>query len=286
LTKENLHQTIQTLIADGKTKEVFSFLRQQDLPSQQSATVALIESEFNELQKSILKGVISFQEERLQKNRINDKLLSLFQIEGVTNNTFKKRSNLSTLLVGLLLLAFAGGLIWWFDSVKHTCPSFPKEVRNKIIIMPFENAAGDIAKPHLILQDRINQLTKKNNLSTYAGLGAAKDVNMWNASAIANNCKANVVIWGKYSSSDSLRINLNYHFSTAPQENKIGEFITVKDVMDLLKKGEMLKTQDDAILALCGIIAMREGNKSVAKKWFDKVNQKEQLDRKFLDALK
>lgn len=67
MTREELQQTIQALIADGKTKEVFSFLKKQDLPAQQSSTVTLIEAEFNELQKSSLKGIISFQEERLQK---------------------------------------------------------------------------------------------------------------------------------------------------------------------------------------------------------------------------
>lgn len=285
LTREKLHQTIQALIADGNTKEVFSFLRKQDLPAQQSATIALIEAEFNELQKSSLKGVISFQEERLAKNKINDKLLSLYQAEGSTIHPPNKTSNLSRLLVGVLLLAFAGGLIWWFGSVQHTCPSFPKEVRNKIIIMPFENVAGGVAKPQTVLIDRINQLAHKNNLSTVAGLGASKDVNRRNASLIAQNCKANVIIWGTYSSSDSLRINLNYHFSNDPQKNKIGNLIEVKDVMDLLRQGKILKTQDDAILALCGVIAMREGNQSIAKKWFEKLKEKEEMDRQLLDAL-
>jgi len=286
LTKENLHQTIQALIADGKTKEVFSFLKKQDLPAQQSATVALIEAEFNDLQKSSLKGILSYQEERLQRNKINNKLLSLFQIEGTTSSASTTSTTLSKILVGLLLLAFAGGVIWWFESVQHTCPAFPEEVRNKIIIMPFENVAGGTAKPQTVLRDKINQLTSKNNLSTYAGLGSATDVTPRNASLIAKNCKANVIVWGTYSSgTDSLRINLNYLFTTQPQKNPLSEVIAVKDVMDLLKEGTVLKTQEDAILSLCGIIAMREGNKEVAQKWFEKVKEKESMDKEILDAL-
>lgn len=286
MTREHLHRTIQTLIADGKTKEVFSFLRKQDLSAQQSRTVALIEAEFNELQKSSLKGILSFQEERLQKNKINDKLLSLFHVEGTTNSTPTKSSNLSRILVGVLLLAFAGGVIWWFDSVKHDCPSFREEVRNKIIIMPFENVAGGTAKPQTILRDRINQLALQNKLSTQAGLGTSLDVNLNNATLVAQNCKANVIIWGTYSSgTDSLRLTMNYKFMREPQKNKVGEVIAVNDVMDLLREGKMLKLQDDAILSLCGIIAMREGNKGVAKKWFEKVKKKEELDQKILNAL-
>lgn len=206
-------------------------------------------------------------------------------MEGTPNSTSNKPSNLSRLLVGALLLAFAGGLIWWFGSVQHTCPYFPKEVRNKIIVMPFINVAGGVAKPQTVLIDRINQLAHKNNLSTVAGLGSAKDVNRRNASLIAQNCKANVIIWGTYSMSDSLRINLKYHFSHSPQEHKVGTLLEIKDVMDLLQEGEMMKTHDDAILALCGVIAMREGKEIIAKKWFEKVKEKDQLDRQLLNAL-
>lgn len=287
MNRESLHQTIQELIAAGKTKDVFSFLSEQNLPTKQSATVALIEAEFNELQKASLKGILSYQEERLQKNKINNQLLSLFEVEGISRNTPKKTSNLSKLVVGVLLLAFAGSVIWWFDSVKHTCPYYPKEVRNKIIIMPFENVAGGTAKPQTVLRDRINQLASKNNLSTHAGLGTSLDVTTVNATLIAQNCKANVIIWGTYSSGkDSLRISLNYKFAKSPEENKIGEVIAVNDVMDLLQEGKMLKMQDDAILSLCGVIAMREGNKIVAKKWFEKVNDKEPLDEQMLNVLK
>jgi len=285
LLRENLHHTIQELIAAGNTKDVFPFLRQQDLSAQQASTLALIEADYKDLHKSKLKGIISYQEERLQKNKINDQLLSLFPVESATNTKANKTSNLSKLLAGFLLLAVAGGMIWWFGDVQHTCPNFSEEVRNKILIMPFTNVAGGTAKPQVVLRDRINQLTTKNKLSTEAALGGSTDVTMRNASLIAQNCKANVVIWGTYSAIDSLRINLNYHFSNDPQKNKIGELVEVKDVMDLLKKGQILKTQDDIIMSLCGIIALREGNKEVAKKWFEKVDQKEALDERLLGVL-
>ncbi len=286
MTRENIHRTVQELIAAGKTKEVFTFLHQQNLPIQQVNALALIEASYNDLQKAKLKGVISFQEERLQNNKINDKLLSLFHIEGTAKSIPKTSSNLSKFLVGGLLFLMAGGIVWWFGAVQHSCPSFSKEVRNKILVMPFTNVAGGTAQPQVVIRDRINQLTAKNNLSTEAALGTSTDVTMRNASLIAQNCKANVVIWGTYSSGkDSLRLHLNYRFKDQPQQNKLGELVTVKDVMDLLEKGEILKSQDDAILSLCGILAMREGKEQVAKKWFEKLSQKEEMDRSLLRVL-
>ena len=285
MSREKLHRTVQELIAAGKTKDVFSFLHQQDLSSDETKSLALIEESYQDLQKSKLKGIISYQEERLQKNKINDQLLSLFPETRIASIQTHSSLNLSKLLAGFLLLAIAGGMVWWFGKVQHTCPSFSKSTRNKILTMPFTNVTGGTAKPQVVIRDRITQLTAKNNLSTEAALGTSMDVTMRNASLIAQNCKANVVIWGTYSDTDSLRLHLNYHFSKDPPEHKIGELIEVKEVIDVLKKGQILKSQEDAILSLCGIIAMREGKEEVAKKWFDKLTEKEQMDRELLDAL-
>ena len=64
----------------------------------------------------------------LQKNKINDQLLSLFPEVGVASKQSNSSSNLSTLMAGMLLLAIAGGMIWWFGKVQHTCPSFSKSL--------------------------------------------------------------------------------------------------------------------------------------------------------------
>lgn len=287
MNKENIHQTIQQFIATGKTKAVFPFLKKQDLSTEQSAAVAVIETAFNKLQKDSLKGTLSYKDERLQRNKINDQLLSIFHVEGVTSYSSKKTSNLSKLGVGLLLLAIAGIFIWGFESIQHTCPSFPKEKRHKIIIMPFENVAGGEAKSQTRLRDKMNQLASENKLSTHVGLGTSLDVNTNNATLIAQNCKANVIIWGTYSSDvDSLQMTLHYKFAKMPEERKLGDIIATKEVLDVLLEGTMLKTQEDALLALCGVIALREGHKAQAEKWFSQVNQKEQMDTQLLEALR
>ena len=139
MSREKLHRTVQELIAAGKTKDVFSFLHQQDLSSDETKSLALIEESYQDLQKSKLKGIISYQEERLQKNKINDQLLSLFPETRIASIQTHSSLNLSKLLAGFLLLAIAGGMVWWFGKVQHTCPYFSKSTRNKILIMPFTN---------------------------------------------------------------------------------------------------------------------------------------------------
>jgi hypothetical protein len=77
---------------------------------------------------------------------------------------------------------------------------------------------------------------------------------------------------------------MEYYFTKAPEANVLSQLVTLKDVTSL-QKGTMLKSLDDAIFSLCGVIALREGNNALAKKWLEKVGKKEQMDMEVLKAL-
>ena len=85
------------------------------------------------------------------------------------------------------------------------------------MVLPFENLGKDISKPQLVLRDRINKLTAKNNLSTIAKLGEPMEhLTMKEAPDAAKKCNANVLIWGTYyNKADSMVLILQYCFNRA-----------------------------------------------------------------------
>lgn len=281
-----MNNQLTTLITAGKTKEAIAFLRKQSLPNSVSKKLNLIEAEFNKLREEETKGVITFEEKQLRRNRVNDKLLSLFENDAAAAGSSKFRNWL--LLILPLILLVLGSLFWSKNNTPtYECPKFPTEFNNKILILPFENVGSETARPHVILRDKINTLTAKNNLSSVAKpCSPIANVTIAEAPEIAQECEANLLIWGNYSArTDSIRMTLNYYFTDTPEESKLGEMLALKDVTGL-QSGKMLKNLDDAILSLCGIIAVREGNEPIAKKWFEKVKKKEDFDREILGKLK
>jgi len=85
--------------------------------------------------------------------------------------------------------------------------------------------------------------------------------------------------------SDSIRLNLQYYFSSNPDFGKVHERITLKDITEL-QRGMFSKNLKDTIMSLCGLIAIRENNMPVAKKWFEKIANKDMSDQKILDELR
>jgi len=47
----------------------------------------------------------------------------------------------------------------------------------------------------------------------------------------------------------------------------------------------MLKDLDDSIMSLCAVIALRKGNKALAKKWLNKIKKLEHVDKELLALL-
>ncbi len=287
MSKHPQYEQLQALIASGQTKKVFNRLRSEKLNAATSQALTVLEASYNDLQQAKIKGTLPYAELQLRKNQINDKLLALLR-EGLSDAPTTLAGN-RLLKIGIPIAAILllGGLLgWFFLWPSYDCPVFRSSANNKILILPFENVADRPAKPQVSLRNRINQLTEKNNLSTDAQLGQAiADANKNDALAAAKKCSANVVVWGNYSSGqDSFRVVLQYYFLEKPQWDNPGQLVTLKDVTGL-QTGTMLKSLDDAIFSLCGVIALREGNNAIAKKWFDKVVGQEPLDKDMLEAI-
>ncbi len=287
MNKKDLFQQITVFIQAGKIAEAFEFINQQKLDTETLANSALIQGEYLVLIQDELKGTISSDERQIRRNRINDKLINLFKEQPKTGVKSYFASPLLKVMIPLVLLTIAT-LIWWKVNFKpYVCPDFPSNYNNKVMVLPFDKAGANDAKPELILNERINKITTKNDLSTKAEIGTyVKNISTEKAASLVNHCQADLIIWGNYSAgTDSTRLIINYKFSENSDWNNTGDLVAVKDVTELYN-GRMLKDMDDAIMSLCGLIAIKEGNGTLASKWFNKVKNKEELDNKMLDNLK
>ncbi len=285
--ENTVKESIKKLIVEGKTRRAIEQLKEVAPSTSSKKILTIIESEFTSIRKKELSGTMSHSEVQLAKNQINDKLLGILEGE-VDETTTKNSSSFFKILIPIALITL-GALGWWMMYAPDTpCPDYPSDVNNRILILPFENIGATIndAKPQVALANRINTLTYKNNLSSHAEIGTPyENLNMIKAGALAQICDANLIIWGTYSSkSDSIRLIMNYQFIERPNQNELGDITSLKDITEL-QNGKMTKELDDAILSLCGIIAIREGNAPVAKKWFEKVKEKEEFDKRLLEKL-
>lgn len=280
-----LKESIKKLIVEGKTRKAIDQLKIAVPSTSSKKMLTVIESELTIVRKKELSGTLSHAEIQLAKNQINEKLLDI--LEGESEVTGEKNSsNFLKILIPVALIAL-GGFGWWMmQSAAYECPQFSEKINNKILIVPFINVDGEDKKPHTLLRDRINELTLKKDLSSEAMIGEPNEsITPRNAAELNTNCNSNVLVWGTYAAnSDSIQIFLNYYFSHQPDYNVFGEKSTLKNITEI-QSGKMNKTLEDAIFSLCGIIALREGNAPVAKKWFEKVKVKEEFDEKFLEKL-
>jgi len=288
MNKKDIYQQLTVLIQAGKTKEAFAFLNQQDLDKITANNCSIIQAEYNLLHQDELKGTISFEERQMRRNRIHDKLLKLLEEEPATGLKYWLASPLLKVLIPMVLLT-AAILIWWkVNHNPYTCPTFPQNYNNKVMVLPFQKVGGQEAEPELILRNRINTITSKNNLSTKAEIGTfVKNISNEMVDSLAKQCSVDFIIWGTYSHGpNSTQLILQYQFTEDANWANVGEeLIAIKDVTELYK-GSMLKNMDDAIFSLCGLLAIKEGEFSLAKKWFNKVENQETIDTKLINTLK
>lgn len=72
---ESEKNTIIALVSNGYTAEALEKLISMDIPAKDKTTVAQIKASFESLKKGAMKGVLSFEQETTERNRINDRLL-------------------------------------------------------------------------------------------------------------------------------------------------------------------------------------------------------------------
>jgi len=284
LIPSNDRRTIAEYLAAGRYQEAVGFIREKASDESLETKLDVLEAEFHQVQRDHQKGVLSYEERQVRINRLNDRLLSLIQPTHAVATKSKKRIRIW--VIGFLVLMGAG-LGWWvYVEQGNECPSFPSEISNRVLIVPFEHVGVGEARPQVVIRDRINELSRKNQLSVRAQLGSPTSIAaIEEAPMAAEACNANVVVWGTYAQADSIRLVLNYYFMDQPSVSTTGQLLSFRDAIGL-QSGKMLKGLDDAILSLCGLIALREGDTELAEKWFEKVKQREPMDREALRFLR
>ncbi len=270
-------------LAAGRFQEAVFATRDLDQYSSLETDLDVLEAEYQQVQRDHQKGVLSYEERQVRINRLNDRLLSLIQPAAKTSGKKNKRRFLWVAGVLILLGAVAG---WWaLQGQDDDCPRYPAEISNRVLVVPFENVGGQEAQPQVVIRNRINELSTNNGLSVRAQLGGPVSIAALDeAPMAAETCNANVVIWGTYAASDSIRLVLNYYFMDQPSISNTGQLLSFRDAIGL-QSGKMLKGLEDAILSLCGLIALREGDDELAEKWFEKVQKMEPMDKEVLRIL-
>ena len=275
-------QLVQQLIQEGKTQDAIDALKKLAPGEAIKKTLLIIEAEFNTLQKEHLKGLIDLDQKQVRTNRIHDKLLSLLEEKSSTASASNRK--VLYYLIPLLLIAAAVIVFQLSGSDSRQCPEFDEGVTNKILLIPFENLRGTVAQPHLVLRNKIEELVKDHNLSTSIKIGDLQTPSIFDAPNVARACGANVIIWGGYSNSDSIRLTLNYNFLDDPDWDLLNELITLKDVTHL-QEGEVLKDLEDSVMWLCSIIALRQNKPEKTQKWLNKIKEKEDFFDEIYDAI-
>lgn len=271
-------------IQEGDIKGAIQAMKELSLSLKEKQSLSIIEATYSTLSQEILKGTIDSEEQQLRFNRINDKLLTILLKKDILvreRNTRRK----ALLLTGFIGIGLLFCLFYVLNARNVNCPNFDGISKNKILLIPFENVGNEAAQPHVLLRDRIEELSIKKKLSTDIQLGEAiEGMTMREAPKIALSCDANVIIWGKYSkSTDSLRLILQYQFLEQPQWSKMSDLMVLRDVTSI-QQGSTFKDLEDTIMLLCSIIAVRQDKLALTKKWLAKIKDKEQIA--LIDLLK
>jgi hypothetical protein len=68
-------ESICKLVSNGRTAEALDKLLSTDLPPKDRIIVAQIKASFEQLRRDTIKGILSFEQQTTEQNRINDRML-------------------------------------------------------------------------------------------------------------------------------------------------------------------------------------------------------------------
>lgn len=160
------------------------------------------------------KGIISFDNAKLNYNTVNDMILRLLDDleQGNLNPARYEVERDKTpgwqLIVSLLtLVVLAAGVGYWIFSASGRpaiCPDFARTSLFNVLLTPFDDLAGSDLKPHVEIQreliKRINrnqQLTGKSDVKvTYRKVSETNILTPPEAESLGLECLAQLVMWG------------------------------------------------------------------------------------------
>lgn len=281
--------TTQALLREGDTgkalQTLLSALAQNPRYVSTVRTLQVLEGNYNAVRQQELKGILSFQEAQRSYSQVNDALLSILNDlhSGRVPHVHNRSNRMVWLVIGVLLLLGGVGGFLYSTAVKGKMPGADcvefRDSGPKVLILPFKNVGEGQAKPEYVIQSRIQTLSNNKNFPVAAEILTKLTLTSFNANGtrdaetLAHRCGADMVVWGYYDRSDSLRIDLRFMALRHPGSAFETGFQAFRNLPDV-QSGRLLTRLDDAIFGVCGILAVRTGNAEIARTWFGKMQEK------------
>jgi len=296
MDKSELIKSLRKAIAEGEIETAYdqltSYLEQQPDYRSLYQDSLQAQAQFNKAQNDAQMGVVSSEQAKLQFNQSTRQLLHLLERleKGPAKRT--RKNKLISILVIAAILVVGGGSAWWWlsftDSGDDTvavmdedCPRFSKKSIFNILLLPFISLDESQKKPHIAISDDLARLKDQHKIScdikTY-NLNTT-DPNAYpatndDAGEIAQNCRAQLIIWGTSESinADSTTLNTRYKFLNAGNHLSLNKLEltegtntnTVTSISSISTGGLVTASIKESILLLFGLIAHETGNQQAA----------------------
>jgi hypothetical protein len=281
-------QTIRELLRQGETGkalDVLIALLEKDgiFKDNLLRTLRVAEANYNAVRQQELKGILTFQEAQREYSRITDTLLAVLDDfeAGKIPSARAPRPQRMTWLVGggVLLLLVAAFAVWKLRGKNAGCPEFTNKVALHVLILPFDNLGGMEARPALLIQQSIQSLTGKAGIPAeirFVEQEKKSGTYSQDAERLGRRCSADLVLYGQYKAfeKDSIRVKMGFRFLKGAGKAGDGPFTTFRDITAV----QATRDLEDAVFSLCAMIAVRNRNWQFAKRWMDKIQEKDETE--------
>lgn len=204
---------IEAFIGEGDTEKALEqlllLLGSQPELAELNQTVRIIQADYFQIKSQALRGTITADNERTAYNQIRDKLL------GVVNSIKGNKTTADSTSVapkqawryyaagGVVALAVVFLLMNVLNGKKEACPSFGRQIRQRVMILPFKKTdSSNQAEQEILLSTAFNELVLKDNKQfAEADVNQAYDINKnypnpSEAAVIGRECGVEIVVWG------------------------------------------------------------------------------------------
>ncbi|MBK9335534.1 MAG: hypothetical protein IPM98_02655 [Lewinellaceae bacterium] len=252
-------------------------------------TLEVLQIGYEQVRRQELKGILSFQEAQREYSKVADAILSILDdVEAGRVPAAAVQTGRTRMFAGAAVLVLAVLGVWYFwGNNRSRCPGFADDKALHVLVLPFDPLDARTAAVELRIQDDISRLTQKAKLAVEVRIGKRDKENGESSLQMADRngkrCEADLVIFGQYKAfeQDSLRINLGYRFLGGKGQAGDVPFQTFRDITEIKAPRDL----EDALFSLCAMIAMREQNWGFARRWMDKIREKDPSEEKMAQWL-
>lgn len=303
----SVFETIRHLVAQGDPEHALQRLVQYiSGETQDKETLRLLrilESRLNAAKQKERKGTLDTEAAQKEYNIVSDALLGVVddleagrrpalsnEVTGAADSNSKKLWWIGIAI--LVLLAVITGVLISQSKKPSTivvqapgekaaeekkCPDF-NEKGIRVLLIPFQNLRNDAgSKPEVGIQSRIRTLTRNNSVDSDIEILQGKRFenntpDEVQAKKVGLNCQADLVIWGQYEMiGDEINVDMQYVFTKAPNLPSGEVSDTFKSLSELKSNKMKFTNLEQAVLSLCSIMVLHEGNTALADKWLKKL---------------